>query len=201
MILGLVFILCSFLRLRKGRRDREEACRRHRLICSWPFHRISIDSHHSRIQLLLGFVFFLSSPIRRSGRFGDEPSLIQSLHHLLWQGTLFQIGQVGFQLGEAADADDDPVCTAAGLCRCESRSVLGEELQLAMVHAPSQRGLQQGQLVLLGHGLDQSEALERLGGEVAVAVHLAQAGGRVAVAALVGDQVGGLVFAGEEAAR
>ncbi len=70
------------------------------------------------------------------------------------------------------------------------------------MHAPPQCDLQQGEMVLLGHRLDQRQALEDLGLEVAVAVHGAGVGGGVTVAALGGDDAwGGVgVFAGEDAA-
>lgn len=70
------------------------------------------------------------------------------------------------------------------------------------MHTPPQRDLQQTQLVLLRHRLDDLEAFEDLGFEVAVAVHPAGGGGGVAVAALFGrgGEGRGVVFAGEDAA-
>lgn len=70
------------------------------------------------------------------------------------------------------------------------------------MHTPPQCDLQQREIVILGHRLDQHQTLEDLGLEVAVAVHGAHGGGGVAVAALRGERGVGdvVVFSRKDAA-
>lgn len=126
-------------------------------------------------------------PIIRRRRLGNQPRLIQRIQHLLRQRALLQILEISLHLLLAAHADDDPIPAA----------IL--DVQLRVVQHPAERRLQQRQVVLLDHGLDDAQRLERRVFEVPRAVHAAHAAHGLAEAAR-GRHVGGFVFAAEEAA-
>lgn len=126
-------------------------------------------------------------PVVSSGRLGDLPRLIQRLHNLLRQRALLNILQIALQLRLTTDTDNDTIIT----------SIL--DIQLRVVNHPSERRLQQSEVVLLHNGLNDSQSFEGGVFEVALAVHASTCAFGVAETAGLRN-VSGFVFAAEKAA-
>ena len=131
-------------------------------------------------------VLEVQMPVVRSRRLCDLPRLIQRLQNLSGQRTLLNILQVTLKLRLTAYTDDDAI-------------VAVENVELGVVDHPSEGCLEQSEVVLPHNRLDDRQRLEGGVLEVALPVHAAAGAFLVAETAALGD-VGGLVFAAEEAA-
>ena len=112
----------------------------------------------------MGHIIHGLAEVSRRCSLGSHPSLIQRLHDIIRERSLFQIRKVTFQLFQAADADDHAVVAA-----------FDPSLQFGVVNTPSQRDLKQGQIMLLRSLFSNLECLEGSVFEVAVTVHASDA--------------------------
>lgn len=80
-------------------------------------------------------------PIVRCLGFGDHPRLVNSIHHILGQGSLLQVIQIAIQLLQARDTNNHTVVA----------SIL--DIERAVVHRPPERRLDQTQPFVLAHRL------------------------------------------------
>jgi len=115
-----------------------------------------------RFQLSIKMVHIVhfSTEVSRRRSLSSHPSLIQRLHNIIRERSLFQIRKVTFQLLQAADANDHAVVAA-----------FNPGLQFGVVNTPSQRNFEQGQIMLLRSLFSNLECLEGSVFEVAVTVH------------------------------
>ena len=123
-------------------------------------------------------------PVVRSSRLCDLPRLVQRLQNLSGQRALLDILQVTLKLSLAAHANDNTI-------------VAVDNVELGVVDDPSERRLEQSEVVLLHNWLDDSQGLERGVLEVSLPVHAAAGAFLVAETAALGD-FGGLVLSAEE---
>ena len=126
-------------------------------------------------------------PVVRSRRLRNQPSLIQRINNLLRKRALLNILQIALELSLTGNANDDTIIA----------TVL--DVQVRVVEDPSESRFEQGQVVLLDDGLDDSQSFEGGVLEVSLAVGASACAFCVAEAAAFGH-VGGLVFAAEETA-
>jgi hypothetical protein len=119
-----------------------------------------------------------SAEVSRCCCLRDQPCFIERLHDILRQRAFLQICKVSFKLTKAADADNDTIITT-----------LDSGLKVRVVNCPSQRNLEQGQVVLFCSGFNNLECIESALLEVALTIHASNAVGLLAEATVVGDDV------------
>jgi hypothetical protein len=152
-------------------------------------HMIAHFEERFQLSTKTGRIFNHLTEVSRRRSLGSHPSLIQRLHDIIRERSLFQIRQVPFQLLQAADANDHAIVTA-----------FDPSLQFGVVNAPSQRDLEQGQIMLLRSLFSNLECLEGSVFEVAVTVHASDAICFRAETAFVRLDIFGFDLAGEETA-
>jgi len=125
-------------------------------------------------------------PVVRSSRLCNLPRLVKRLQNLSRQRALLNILQVALKLSLAAHTDNNSI-------------VAVENVELGVVDDPSERCLEQSEVVLLHDWLDDCECFKSGVLEVSLPVHATAGAFLVAETAAFGH-FGGLVLAAEEAA-